>query len=302
MCLVRVDTSAESKRVRVVIAAFELRSVVVDVPSDSNPFSNGGVDPTDADAVLSLFGVICDRAATLLETNTDWEMSGARESQYAIDVEIDHTCLAMLHAAGLAVLSEESGVTTPDDAAQDSVPAAIVVVDPLDGSTNASLGLPWCATALCLVVNGVPEVAMVSNLRTGERFSAIRGRGATRNGAPISAAAAPTLEGAIVAVNARPPLAFRPAQYRCMGATALDIASVAGAGGFDGSIDFDDDQIGVWDYLAAVMILREAGGVAADALGRELITLDHAARRRPVTARSEELLAELLQHVGRAAG
>ena len=30
-----------------------------------------------------------------------------------------------------------------------------IVVDPLDGSTNAALGLPWCATALCLVVAGV---------------------------------------------------------------------------------------------------------------------------------------------------
>ena len=40
----------------------------------------------------------------------------------------------------------------------------------------------------------------------------------------------------------------------------------------------------MWDYLAAVMIVREAGGVAADALGRELVTLDHDARRRPVTA------------------
>jgi myo-inositol-1(or 4)-monophosphatase len=81
-----------------------------------------------------------------------------------------------------------------------------------------------------------------------------------------------------------------------MGATALDIVSVAGGGGFDGSIDFDDDKIGVWDYLASVLILEEAGGVAADALGRDLVTLDHRARRRPVTASSPQLLAELLTH------
>jgi myo-inositol-1(or 4)-monophosphatase len=103
-----------------------------------------------------------------------------------------------------------------------------------------------------------------------------------------------SLANAIVAVNARPPVKFRPAQYRSMGSTALDIVSVADGKGFDGSVDFDDDRIGVWDYLASVTILTEAGGVAADALGRELVTLDHTARRRPVTAASAALLGELL--------
>jgi myo-inositol-1(or 4)-monophosphatase len=252
------------------------------------------VDWHDADAVVSLFGSICDRTAGILRMNDDWSMSGERATQYVIDVEIDRACLDMLHGAGLAVLSEESGITRP---AGSDESAAIVVVDPLDGSTNASLGLPWCATALCLVVDGSPSVAVVTNLRTGERFTAVVGRGATQNGRRITAGEAPLLAEAIVAVNARPPADFRPAQYRSMGATALDIASVAGEGGFDGSIDFDDDKIGVWDYLAAVTILREAGGVAVDALGRELMTLDHRARRRPVSAASPALLEELMAHI-----
>ncbi len=248
------------------------------------------LDHRDADAVLELFGAICDRTTAIVAANDDWSMSGDRETQYAIDVEVDAACLEMLHGGGLRVLSEESGVTGPAGADH----AALVVVDPLDGSTNAALGLPWCATALCLVVDGLPSVAMVANLRTGNRFAAIVGRGATQNGHAISVGHAPRLADAIVAVNARPPAGFRPAQYRSMGATALDIASVAGGGGFDASIDFDDDKIGVWDYLAAVTILHEAGGVAADALGRDLLTLDHGARRRPVAAASRELLHELL--------
>jgi myo-inositol-1(or 4)-monophosphatase len=255
--------------------------------------ASGPIDPLDHDAVLALFAAICDRTATILAGNDDWSLSGDRDTQYSIDVDIDAACLSMLHGAGLAVLSEESGVTSPVEA---DAPTSIVVVDPLDGSTNASLGLPWCATALCLVTDGFPVVAMVTNLRTGTRFAATRGRGATQNGHPIRVATVERLDGAIVAVNARPPPSFLPAQYRSMGATALDIASVAGGGGFDGSIDFDDDKIGVWDYLAAVLILEEAGGVAVDALGRDLVTLDQTARRRPVTAGSPKLLAELLTH------
>jgi myo-inositol-1(or 4)-monophosphatase len=249
------------------------------------------VDPDDADAVLSLFGSICDRTAGILAANDDWSMSGDRDTQYSIDVEIDRVCLDMLHSAGFAVLSEESGITRPDGTNESS---AIVVVDPLDGSTNASLGLPWCATALCLVVDGSPTAAMVANLRTGTRYSAVSGRGATRDGVAIHVGASSALSGAIIAVNARPPETFRPAQYRSMGATALDIAAVAAADGFDGSIDFDDDKVGVWDYLASLLIVEEAGGVAADALGRNLVVLDPGERRRPVTATSQALLDELI--------
>lgn len=260
------------------------------------------MDPNDHDAVMSLFGDVCDRATSILAANRDWALSGNRDGQYTVDVEIDGTCRAMLHAAGLAVLSEESGITAPDGGTVDPgelAPEAAVVLDPLDGSTNAALGLPWCATALCLVTNGVPVVAMVANLRTGDRFSAIRGQGAQLNGRSINAGDAPALAESIIAINARPPSRFRPAQFRAMGATALDIASVAAPGGFDGSVDFDDDRIGVWDYLAAITILAEAGGSSSDVHGRDLVTLDPSARRRPVTARTPELLAELLDAANR---
>lgn len=256
------------------------------------------IDPEDRAAVLALFETVAHDCASILRTNDDWSMSGGRATQYSIDVDIDRACLESLTAAGFAVLSEESGVTDQGGERSTDVPSAIVVVDPLDGSTNASLGLPWCATAMCLVVDGVPVVAHVTNLRSGEMFAAILGEGATRNGAPIRVAEAVHLVDAIVGVNARPPDGFAPRQYRAMGATALDIASVAGAGvggGFDAYIDFDDDMIGVWDYLASKLIVEEAGGVAADALGRNLVTLDHSARRRPVVASNPALLEELLQ-------
>ena len=47
--------------------------------------------------------------------------------------------------------------------------ATTVVVDPLDGSTNASLGLPWCATALCLVIDGAPAVSAVEEMLAAMR-------------------------------------------------------------------------------------------------------------------------------------
>ena len=265
--------------------------------TDVTSSGDAPIPPGDTDAVMVLFNEIADAVAVLVEAATDWSWSGERAGQYAVDVSVDELCLDLLHGAGFAVLSEESGITNAivgDDVGVTN--GAIVVVDPLDGSTNASLGLPWCATSLCLVVDGSPTVALVANLRTGVRYEAVRGRGATSGGRRLRVAEPVDLADAIVAVNARPPDRFRPRQFRAMGATALDVAAVAGSGvggGFDAYVDFDDDAIGVWDYLAAVLVVEEAGGVTADALGRDLVVIDHAARRRPMAATSPALLAQL---------
>lgn len=250
-------------------------------------------DVEDPDAVLDLFSLVAGRAAEILRANDDWSWSGRRATQYSIDVEIDDACRRMLHDAGLAVLSEETEITLPDDRSIDAPPDVVAVVDPLDGSTNAALGLPWCATAICLVVDGVKRVALVRNLRTGDEYSAVLGRGALQNGQPITVGEPTDLDGSIVAVNGRPTDSFTPRQFRCLGSTALDLAVVA-SGRFAGYIDFDDDKIGVWDYLASTLIVEEAGGVCADAGGRPLVTLDPSARRRPVVASSPALLEQLL--------
>jgi len=83
-------------------------------------------------------------------------------------------------------------------------------------------------------------------------------------------------------------------QFRAMGASALDISAVA-SGSFDGFVDMSPDAHGVWDYLGAMLVVREAGGVVVDAAGRDLTVLDHAARRTPVAATNGPLLDELLE-------
>jgi myo-inositol-1(or 4)-monophosphatase len=56
------------------------------------------------------------------------------------------------------------------------------------------------------------------------------------------------------------------------------------------------DAHGVWDYLAAVLIATEAGAVAVDVDGRDLVAMDHAARRTPIVASHVGLLDELVEH------
>ncbi len=245
-----------------------------------------------AHQVRDLFASICDSTAAVLRATTEWGESGQRPGQYLVDLDVDEVCVGPLLASGYSVLSEESGLQHPSDG-----PSALgtVVVDPLDGSTNASMGLPWCATSLCLVVDGVPVVAMVSNLATGARYVASRGGGATLDGQTLSIAAASPLSDAVIAISGLPDHHYGWGQFRAMGASALDICAVA-SGSFDGFVDMSADAHGVWDYLGAVLVVEEAGGVVADALGRDLAVLDHSARRTPVAATTTALLDELLTH------
>lgn len=247
------------------------------------------IDPKLTKAVDVLLDA-ADSVAAVLRATTDWGASGARDGQYAVDLSADAACLDVLYRAGYRVLSEESGVTGPPG----SDDAPIVVVDPLDGSTNASRGLPWFGSALCLVDGDGPAVAAVVNHATGDRFTAVRGHGAERDGVAIHPSGATELGSSILGVSGLPGRHYGWAQFRALGASAPDICAVA-SGVLDAWCDMLDHGHGVWDFLASVMILREAGGVAVDVFDRELVVLDHAARRAPVVAATPELLEQLLR-------
>ncbi len=243
---------------------------------------------TLVDEALAAFDTAARRVAEVLRANTNWGASGVRHGQYAVDLAADAACLEVFYEAGYRVLSEESGVTGPPG----SEDAPIVVVDPLDGSTNASRGVPWYATAMCLVDADGPAVAMVANHPTGERWVGVRGGGAERNGVPVRVSGQTELAHALVGASGLPRRHFGWAQFRAMGASAPDICLVAG-GVTDAWFDTGAWH-GVWDYLASVLIVTEAGGAVAEVGGDELTVLDHTARRGPVVAATPELLAVIL--------
>jgi myo-inositol-1(or 4)-monophosphatase len=230
---------------------------------------------------------VTEAVGAVLAGNSDWAESGQRVGQYRVDLLTDLACSEILAGAGFGVLSEESGLTHL------SGNRGLVVVDPLDGSTNAARGVPWCATAMCLVDDEGASAAWVVNHANGDVFTAERGGGARRNGVPISVSSAVRLDEAIVGVSGWPEHHYGWAQFRALGAAALDICGVA-AGMLDAWCDMSTDAHGVWDYMAAVVICTEAGGVAVDAHGRDLLTLDPLQRRTPVVAGTASLLKEIL--------
>jgi fructose-1,6-bisphosphatase/inositol monophosphatase family enzyme len=187
------------------------------------------------------------------------------------------------------VLSEESGATEFEWPLSGN--ELLVIVDPLDGSTNASKGIPWFATALCAVDRDGLRVALVAEQSGSEtRFSAIRGAGALCDGSRIHSALPVSMKDAVVGVNGMPQQPGGWWQFRVFGAAALDLCLVA-SGGLDGYVDCDSH--GVWDYAASLLVCREAGCVIGEVHGRELIVPDARERRSPVVASSAGLLAEL---------
>ena len=159
----------------------------------------------------------------------------------------------------------------------------VVVIDPVDGSTNAARGIPWYATSLCAVDAEGPRVAVVVNQASGVRFEAVRGGGARKDGEPIRPSGCEALGQAIVGFSGYPPRYFGWSQYRSLGAAALDLCAVA-EGVLDGYAAVGGSRLGSWDYLGGMLVCTEAGAVVAETAGRDLVTLDHAARRTPVAA------------------
>jgi len=239
------------------------------------------------DAVLDVLREASAAVRAALDVLDDWGLAGTRPGQYRSDLAADDAALAVLDKAGFGVLSEETGL---HDAERDIV----VVLDPVDGSTNASRRLPWYASSLCAVDADGAIAAFVVNQATGESFEALRGGGARTDGdVPLRGSAVTTLGSAVVGLSGWPPRHGGWKQMRALGAAALDLCAVA-AGRLDAYIDFSWNAHGPWDYLAGMLICQEAGVSIADAFGRELVCLEHDCRRTPLAAATPSLLAELV--------
>lgn len=236
------------------------------------------------DELLAVVHEAVDAVVASFDGHDDWGLSGGRDGQYASDLVADSAALPVLQDAGLAVLSEESGRSGDAE--------LVAVVDPLDGSTNASRPLPWFATSICVVEGDRPRVAVVHDHASGVRWDAIAGGGARVDGAALPRRASVSLDEAIVAINALPSRNPGWGQFRCFGAAALDLCAVAD-GRFDAYVDFDVDALGPWDYLGGMLVCQEVGVDVADAFDRPLVTLDHAARRTLVAGTGEAFIALL---------
>lgn len=240
--------------------------------------------PTEALEVLDEVAVGIKIAVAEVD---DRRAKSGRSGQYELDLAADGGAVAALTDAGLGVLSEESGQHYPERPLQ-------VVLDPVDGSTNASRGLPWWATSACILDDQGPWVSMVRNQATGTTYTAVRGGGAKCDGIPMAAIAAPTVDESMAAINGTPVSHLGWKQFRSFGAAALDVCAVAD-GRLDLYLDATTSGNAQWDFLGGLLVLQEVGGVMLDAQDREVVALSPPERRQPIAARSIEAANEALR-------
>lgn len=158
------------------------------------------------------------------------------------------------------------------------------IVDPLDGTTNFLHGYPACAVSVAAAVDGVLEAGVVVRLAPAQCFTAHRGGGAWLDGRRLSVSTIATPAHALIGtgfpfkhldhlpayLNQFARVMPATSGIRRAGSAALDLADVA-AGRLDG---FWELQLAPWDVAAGTLLVREAGGVVTDLLGRDL-TPDH---------------------------
>jgi myo-inositol-1(or 4)-monophosphatase len=157
---------------------------------------------------------------------------------------------------------------------------ALWVVDPIDGTSNFARGIAHFCVSIACVAGGAIAVGVVYDPMRDELFSARRGEGARLNGSVIRPYEAIPLANATVEVgwNVRAGVAryldlvrhvalWGAAPVRA-GSGALGIAYVA-AGRRDGYVEH---HINAWDCLAAILLVREAGGYVSDFLSGEGLT------------------------------
>ena len=189
------------------------------------------------------------------------------------------------------LLSEEAGTVFPKGK------SAVWIIDPLDGTTNFSLGLHYWGVSIARLVAGVPELGVLYFPLLDELIWAEKGRGAFLNG---------------TCLGVNPPDPDQPTSFfsccsranryyqvdiryktRILGSAAYGLATVARGSAI---LAFEVTPK-VWDFSASWIITKEAGGLITPLEGKNPFPLvegyDYASKSYPLlTAATQELLEE----------
>ena len=195
-----------------------------------------------------------------------------------------------------AFLSEESGYSGNENS------DFLWIIDPLDGTNNFIHGIPHYCVSIALQVKGRTEVSVIYNPNLNQLFTASRGDGAQLNGKRIRVSNKTNLKGAILSAPVTRNVKILKNSYyseieelkksisglRYSGSLALDLSYV-GAGFYDATWTMTSNK---WDIAAALLIVREAGGLVSDITGG----LDYEKTGR-VIAGTPKIISKIIQKI-----
>ncbi|HVW71643.1 MAG TPA: inositol monophosphatase family protein [Candidatus Paceibacterota bacterium] len=227
---------------------------------------------------------------------TDTKGGNARDLVTSVDTEISAFLVSAIHDAFPThrIYSEEGNDVAEGNAMQ-------WALDPIDGTSNFSRGIPHFAVCIGLLENGKPILGVVYDPNVKELFSFKKGQGAFLNGKPIHVSAISKLADAQVVCSPGARRAdlwdWSASTYRKLmehtlkrgmfGSSSLDLCYIA-AGRADVGVY---GTLAPLDVASAFGILSEAGGSYCDKEGKEVVFSDTI--QRIYMANSESMLKAL---------
>lgn len=209
----------------------------------------------------------------------------------AVQKYLNETLCALVPGSGF--FGEEGSSGDPDG-------EYLWIVDPIDGTMNFSRGIGEFCISVALLHQEEAALAVVYQPSKDKIYTAIRSKGAYCNGKPIHVSNASFAEGLFCTAMSLYRKEYAPAcmaviseayescnDVRRFGSCALELCYLA-----EGVCDlFFEFRVFPWDYAAAFLILREAGGCICGEQG-EALRFDKASPI--IAANSEENLQKLL--------
>lgn len=182
------------------------------------------------------------------------------KEDYSVVTEADLEADQLIAEAIQSQYPQEALISEELQPSVGEINTAVWVVDPLDGTTNFSLGMPIWGVSIARLENGWPTTAVIYFPVFDEMFSAQLGRGAFLNDEPI---------------QTQPPIPGQPNSFfscctrthrrydvniryktRILGSACYSICAVARGMAV---ISFEATPK-IWDISASWLILSEAGG------------------------------------------
>ena len=202
-------------------------------------------------------------------TAHDIDIKGHRNIVTETDVAAELRIKAILAAEypGHKILSEETAYDT------DPSSGLTWVIDPIDGTKNYAIGVPFWCTNVALCLDAEPVVALTYDAVHDEGFWALAGQGAFCGESLITASDKPDVFSGIIGIDLGYDDAAGARQLdlmrrifpntqgiRITGSAALGMAYAA-CGRFD---LYAHLNVSPWDVAAGILLVREAGGAASD--------------------------------------
>lgn len=176
----------------------------------------------------------------------------------------------------------------------------LFVLDPVDGTRNASRGIPFYGVSLAIGTSRISDVeyGIVKNIPTGDLFTAEKHHGAFLNTMPIRVCEMPSKDilSSITLGKSSTKKAHglaKQGHVRSLGSASLEMCMVA-----IGALDYyfvGKDIMRVIDIAASTLIVREAGGFVKTVEDKDLdMGFDLGERTSVVAACSEAVIKDIL--------